>query len=269
MRTVITGDNNNQAPAGFSLLELMVVVAILAATAFIATGSYLGVSEHANDQLVRSEMQEIAEAIRRFKQDTGYYPGEGPFALSSVAADSTTDCPGMVLPDGGVDKDSLPVGADAAWFVSPANFRQLFERPELCDNHPQAGLDTWDAESCRGWRGPYIQGFAEGFVDIRDDINPDNNGANGSPLLGINIQDVWGIADPYEHRSESVAAGTLLDWSATPRFPDPPGRRERQVWGRPYLVFNLNSSPWIVSMGPDSHYNQSAANSDDITLNIQ
>lgn len=234
MSSKFAADRGLPGQRGFSLLELLVVVAILAAVAFVAGGTFRGVRERANDQLVRTEMQAIARAIRQFRQDTGYYPKTGPF--------------------------DLPAG-NPARFYSPANFEQL-----LSPISPLAGtghqLESWDPETGRGWRGPYLQGYAEGFVDIRDGINSGTPAGNpaGNPLAGNNIPDVAGVADPFEHRAASVGGDTLLDWSATA------GGTEREVWGRPYLVFGLDSRPWIVSMGPDGDYGTA---DDNIVLNIE
>jgi prepilin-type N-terminal cleavage/methylation domain-containing protein len=239
--------------AGFSLLEMLVVITILAAVAFIAGGALSGVREQANDQLVRTEMQEIAEAIRQFRQDTGYYPKTGPFNLDTAPGGAVTDAILAV----GFPHSGSSAAERQNWFYSPANFYQLYTRAS-----PLAGtghqLENWDPETGRGWRGPYLKGFAEGYLDIGDGINngtPDGN-PGGDPLGGANtIEDVEGIADPFEHRP---VAG-LLDWSADP------GVVEREWWGRPYLLFDLDSKPRLISMGPDGQY----GTGDDIELRIE
>ncbi|WP_309400857.1 prepilin-type N-terminal cleavage/methylation domain-containing protein [Cerasicoccus maritimus] len=238
------------APRGFTLLELLVVVSVLAAVAFVATGTYRGVSEDSSDRLVRVEMLEIAKAMRQFKQDTGYYPKTGPFALST---------------DGGsVNIDDLPARAGSSdtektrWFYSPANFDQL-----MSTNSPLDGtghqLETWDPDTGRGWRGPYLSGYGEGYVDIRDDINDDPDTAAGDalgdPLLGTTITNVDGIADPFEH---SVTTNNLLGWS------DTVDGAELEKWGRPYLIFSLDDQPFLISMGLDGEY----GTDDDVRLEI-
>ncbi|WP_334319170.1 prepilin-type N-terminal cleavage/methylation domain-containing protein [Termitidicoccus mucosus] len=238
---------------GFSLIELLVVVSLLAAVAFIATGTFRGVGENANDRLVRVEMQEIAKAIRQFKADTGYYPKTGPFALS--------DSDGVPYAN---LNSYLGTSASAAererWFYSPANFYQL-----LASTSPLAGtghpLETWTPESGRGWRGPYLKGFEDGFVDIGDGINDGTalGDVSGDPLAGNRIPNVPGLADPFDHRT----ANARLDWSATP------GGTKREKWGRPYLFLDLDADASVVrmglvSMGPDGEY----GTDDDIQLSI-
>ncbi len=240
---------------GFTLIELLVTVSILAAVAFVAAGNYIGISEHANDQLVRTEMQEIAQAIRQFRQDTGYYPKTGPFGM---------DDDGL---SGVIDYADLPAyaGADDAekkvWFYSPANFWLLLTSDSpLPGGHP---LETWDAESGRGWRGPYLKGFADGYVNISNNVNDGTAAGNtaGDPtetVSAVVLTDVDGLADPFEHRPHN----NLLGWSLKTGS----SRDERDTWGRPYLLFNLNSRPLLVSSGPDGDYVES---NDNIRLEIE
>jgi prepilin-type N-terminal cleavage/methylation domain-containing protein len=220
---------------GFTLLELLVVVSILSAVAFIAAGTFRGASEQANDGLVRVEMQVIAKAIRQFKQDTGYYPKTGPFDL-----DNAVGVPHVNLPSDSGSNDT----ARERWFYSPANFYQL-----LTATSPLVGtghqLEAWDPETGRGWRGPYLQGYQDGYLDIRDGINDGTwlGDITGDPLSGNNITDVVGIADPFDFRSVVVGGDTLMDWSTTS------GGAERDKWGRPYLFIDLDSGGSVVQMG--------------------
>lgn len=228
--------------SGFTLLELLVVVAILAGTAFIASGTFRGVSEHAEERLVRAEMQEIAKALRQFRQDTGYFPKEGPFELA--------------IDDGNVGDDGLPdqamdLGDDALrrWFYSPANFYQLLTATSpLADGDADDDNDhllaKWNAETGRGWRGPYLNGFRDGFVNIGENIDS-----------GMVVTDVVGIADPFSHSP----AGSYYEWSRT-------SSDENWVavpkWGRPYLFMQVGGRWSLVSMGPDGKYDDGIADPD-------
>ncbi|HID46343.1 MAG TPA: prepilin-type N-terminal cleavage/methylation domain-containing protein [Chromatiaceae bacterium] len=244
--------------SGLTLLELMVVIAVLVAVAALASGSLFGTLEVSREKLTEPEMMAIAEAVRQFKKDTGYYPKQGPFNLNTAGGEIAL----ASLPEesGGTNAEKT------RWFYSPANFYQLTRAVS-----PLAGtghmLENWRSEAARGWRGPYLKGFTDGYVDIRDGINdgtPDGNAA-GNPLTGNNIPDVPGVADPFQFRPEPVGGGTLMDWAETPRLPSPPGRLyEKVTWGRPYLLFGLDAQPLVVCMGPDGEYNTA----DDIFLDI-
>lgn len=103
---------------GFTLLELLVVVSVLATLAGITAVALDGYERDSQTQLVRVEMQRIASAIYRFKEDTGYFPEEGIFN------------------DEGDD----------------ANLTWLFSSPENSGTE----ILPWNANSGRGWHGPYL-----------------------------------------------------------------------------------------------------------------
>jgi prepilin-type N-terminal cleavage/methylation domain-containing protein len=255
---------------GFTLLEMLMVISLLAAVAFVATTSYRGVLDRSNEQLVYTEMKEIATAIRRFKQDTGYYPREGPFGLAGAGLGTVSDAEIQVkFPHAGAT-----AAARARWFNSPANFYQI-----LSATGPLATgqLATWNPETGRGWRGPYLTGFAPGTVDIGDGINA---GPWGDPLAATtaNVPDVDGLADRFVFSAVPVADAavdqTLLDWSRTAR----PNRIDIGRSGRPYLFFAIGKGPdgvygsaddtiqhHLVSMGPDGVY----GTNDDIDLSVE
>jgi prepilin-type N-terminal cleavage/methylation domain-containing protein len=265
-------------PRGFTLLELLVVVSILSAVAFIASGAFRGVSEQANDALVRVEMQEIAKAIRQFKQDTGYYPKTGPFALSV---------------DGGeIEYADLPSYAGSTtvekkrWFDSPANFYQLLldRSPLDADNDDETidhQLEYWNEETGRGWRGPYLGGYGEGHLYIGDEIN-DGLVDEFDDLValedGNTIADIVGIADPFEQRPVPVSAGNTdadpeLGWKV---WNENEERYETLLkWGSPYLLIlpSISESdfPWLLSVGPNGLLDSTSYEdnqNDDVRLRI-
>ncbi len=113
-----TYSQNMKKQQGFTLLELLVVVSVLATLAGITAVAMDGYEQDAQEQLVQTEMKRIASAIYRFKEDTGYFPKEGVFP------DNTNNY-------------------DLSW---------LFDSPV------SGGLQVlpWDVNSGRGWNGPYI-----------------------------------------------------------------------------------------------------------------
>ena len=85
---------------GFTLVELMVVIIILAVLTGIAIPSYLALRNRARIQATRSEMQNIATALEMYAADFDAYPA-GAWAAASA------------LVEGGGYMD--PVPTDDAW----------------------------------------------------------------------------------------------------------------------------------------------------------
>ena len=223
---------NSRLATGFTLLELIIVVAILAT---LAGGVVLMVGqteEITQGQIGLVEMSEIREAIVQFKRDTGYLPKQGPFDLTTNG--------GAVPP---------PVEGED-WFNSPANFSQLFQNPLANTGH---SLASWNPDTKRGWRGPYLTTSGEGRVDVGSNLNLDGS---GDPQAGSLLNDVFGIADPFY----SSPKGSYFVWATNPTAP--PYSR----FGRPYFVFDLHDpqKARIVGMGPNRQYDQGAQ--DDIIV---
>ncbi|MEJ2423793.1 MAG: prepilin-type N-terminal cleavage/methylation domain-containing protein [Candidatus Thiodiazotropha sp.] len=193
--------SNNSESAGFSLVEILVVVSILAATAFIATTVMTGVVEESEQRLGRVELTTLAQAVRRFRQDTGYFPREGRFDLDGAGATACSATHDLYAQTAGghavagVNMDSLPAYAGGScaervrWFYSAANLWQLVAEPGELDS--VSGDFTpampWNAQGGRGWRGPYLDDSAEGFVDIGDVAN---HNPVGDPVSGVLVSDV-------------------------------------------------------------------------------
>jgi general secretion pathway protein G len=66
---------------GFTLVELMVVIIILAVLTGIAIPSYLSLRNRARIQATRAEMQNIGTAIAIYEADMGAYPATTVAAL--------------------------------------------------------------------------------------------------------------------------------------------------------------------------------------------
>lgn len=153
---------------GYSLLEMLVVVVVVLSLASIAWGRYGNLEREEATRLAAVQLDQLATAIRAFKTDTGYWPGEGPFALEPAGASLTTgivlrdSLPDIALPLVGVDSDIW----DAAWHAHPGNLWQLFARPDLDASKPLGRLKQWDDASQRGWRGPYLDAGKLKYVDL-------------------------------------------------------------------------------------------------------
>lgn len=228
-------DRKNEA--GFTLLELLVVIAILVALAggvVLALGDVL---DQSSTQVARTEMLEIKNALLRFRADTGFLPKQGPFELAAPEIPCTGAANGSA---------PLPAGKTREWFCSPAHLGALYTDPLAGTGHP---LETWQPDTGRGWRGPYLTQQGEGLVDVGEGLLPDGT---GSPVAGAVLFEARGVADPFV----GDPVGNYLVWRMAPGLP--PHAR----WGRPYFVFDLDdqgaSDPAkearIVGIGPDGQY---------------
>lgn len=232
--------------SGFTLLELLIVVAILAAVAGGVILALGGVQDDAALNLSRGEMLEIKKAILRFRQDTGFLPKQGPFDLA---------------PPDGTGAVPLPAQGEA-WFRSPANLVQLYENPfPTTSTHP---LKAWNPDTGRGWRGPYLTRQGEGLVDLGNGLNGDGT---GSPTTGTALlSEMPGVADPYAAKPGPCTLGGVprecFAWRAVA------GGIPHDRWGRPYFLFDLNdpAQARIVGVGPNGIYDNGIG--DDLVLSL-
>lgn len=165
---------------GFSLIELLVVVAILATIAFVATTSLFGVTERTEGQIATAELAAAAKAVRQFRADTGYFPTEGVFAKQSA-------CPAVY---GANPLAKITAGSNCQWFYHAANLSQLTGADGM-----QQAMQTvmpWNAVTERGWRGPYLSSGANAFANVGEiywDVGAGivNNATSGSVIADVPV----------------------------------------------------------------------------------
>ncbi|MDO9282576.1 MAG: prepilin-type N-terminal cleavage/methylation domain-containing protein [Methylotenera sp.] len=220
---------------GFTLLELLVTLTLLALVAGASVMALDGVDDDAKPQIVQNEMFEISKAISRFRKDTGYYPPQDHPADFSALFSS--ECPFLAQP----------------------------ALVHLCTKNPDTG---------RFWRGPYLASQGIAYLDIgyHDDAGvvaattdaPDYALAldgTGSPVVGALMKNIQAKADLYER----VPAGSYLAWHSCNAYnnyllPAIPNDADCEAvlakYGRPYLLFDLNDNnkARLVSMGADGEY---------------
>lgn len=217
---------------GFTLIELLIVTAILASLAGGAVIMVGAADQSSHVQIGQIEIGEIREALIQFKRDMGYLPTQGPLAL-------TDDGGAVAAPVEGED-----------WFYNPANFAPLFENPFAGSSH---ALASWNPDTKRGWRGPYLSSSAEKFVTIGDSIQADGS---GSPALGDLLDKVMGVADPFL----GLPVGNYLSWKSCE------GGNPIERQGCPYLLLDAGDAQnaRILSFGPNRTYE--GGGGDDIVL---
>lgn len=245
---------------GLTLLELLTVLAIVVAVAGIASSSFNGVDRRTRAELTRTEMMQVAAAIRQFRQDTGYYPKQGIFG-------HVGNTPPGLVEAGAVPQDE---------FDSPANFYQLFSQPTTDGT---VAILPFDENTGRGWRGPYLT--RENLVDVGESLDEDGNGSpdtTADPDTDAH-KNIQGVADPQEFNPVVSGGGDcgedagntlcILDWRPIPA--DPAFIRH----GRPFLYFiDLDAEtnvagcavPCLVALGVNGFYDQGGV--DDIVVSV-
>ncbi len=225
---------------GFTLLELLVVITLLAVLASVALLANDGVNDQAELDATKFEMAELRKALLQFRRDSGsnHFPNQGAYVCEDP------DNPGQINPalvaiKSGGSLYSISGSSDAerlAWCQSAANFWMLFHDP-----YDRPVNSQWDPDTKRGWHGPYLTRSGPSYVDVGTIIE----GTLGSESTGTLIQAVRGIADGFS----ASPVGTYLAWRVSPLATAGPSN------GRPYLMFDLdNGDARIVSLGEDGDY---------------
>jgi prepilin-type N-terminal cleavage/methylation domain-containing protein len=172
---------------GFTLLEMVVVVAILAVVAGTAIVALGGTEDDARTLLARSEMATLRDALVRWKQDIGSFPDTSGSLTPLVALALGRDPAGNVTP---LPDPSLASTANGWVLANPGTSVP----PAL--TFPSASLSTWNPATRRGWRGPYLS------IELT------------SRLLVINEKDsspgTYELADPWDHMPTASDPATLV-----------------------------------------------------------
>lgn len=72
--------NNN---SGFTLVELLIVIVIIAILAAVSFVAYNGITDRANDAAVRQDLSGLKTKIEIYKIDTGVYPEDSAFTAGA------------------------------------------------------------------------------------------------------------------------------------------------------------------------------------------
>ena len=82
------GNNMKKTTSGFTIVELLVVIVVLAILATITIVAYNGIQARARDSLRTSEINTIQKALALYRIDNGSYPSAGAddtsYPLSSI-----------------------------------------------------------------------------------------------------------------------------------------------------------------------------------------
>src|SRR5574344_2310176 len=75
--------------SGFTLVELLIVIAIIATLAGVLLSQYGGVTESARATKCKSNLRNLAQAVQAYGMATGYYPPAGSFPTIGMGVDSS------------------------------------------------------------------------------------------------------------------------------------------------------------------------------------
>lgn len=72
---------------GFTLVELLITIVVIAILASVTVVSYQGLQNRAHDSIVQSELRKVGQSIEVYMLETSYYPSLSQFpAITSASA---------------------------------------------------------------------------------------------------------------------------------------------------------------------------------------
>ena len=98
MKPVCYNLDMRKSTSGFTIVELLIVIVVVAILAAISVVAYNGIQGRANDSAVKNDLANFAKRIRLLEADTGVMPPGG--AIRSGGADTGTNYifPGVTFP---------------------------------------------------------------------------------------------------------------------------------------------------------------------------
>jgi len=113
--------NRNYKKQGFTLVEMMAVLLIIALLASLAGTAFLGQIDKAKVKTTKADLVTLRSAVIQFKMDTGYYPSEdvGLIELVEQPMDLEGWAPGGYLPETTLPKDGW--GNEFVYILDPGD----------------------------------------------------------------------------------------------------------------------------------------------------
>jgi len=144
-----------KAQAGFTIVELLIVIVVIAILAAISIVAYNGIQERARYSRMQSDLNSVNKAILLYYGDKGYYPYTGATGSNTGAA--ITNIPGLVpeyinsLPT--FPGDGLGGYYVYIWSANGANYKLIRLVPSgiPLPTIEQGASNVDPARSTRGW----------------------------------------------------------------------------------------------------------------------
>ena len=119
MRTRRKAGNRRGGRAGFTLLELMVVIVILGLLAALVVPKLIGQSEKAKQTAAQVQIRSIEQALQLFKLDNGFYPATEQGLAALVRAPEVGRIPKNYRKGGYMDRIPNDPWANPYVYLSP------------------------------------------------------------------------------------------------------------------------------------------------------
>jgi general secretion pathway protein G len=129
--------------AGFTLIELMVVIIILGLLAAIVMPRVVGETDRARYEQAKVQMRILEDALKRYKLDSGLFPSTEQGLEALVRKPSSGTLP-RYWPEGGyLDKGDIP--------IDPWGNHYIYISPGL--HSPDFDLKSFGADGLEGGEG--------------------------------------------------------------------------------------------------------------------
>lgn len=151
MRTQRNHPPRRDARAGFTLLELMVVIVILGLLAALVVPKLIGQSEKAKQTAAHVQIKSLEQALQLFKLDNGFYPSTEQGLAALVRAPEVGRIPKNYRQGGYIDRiPNDPWGSPYA-YLSPGAHGDYDISSYGADAMPggegeNADINSWDAQ---------------------------------------------------------------------------------------------------------------------------
>ncbi len=151
MEKIRNGRDRLRGRAGFTLLEIMVVIVILGLLAALVVPKLIGRTEEAKRTQTRIQIKNLEQALQLFKLDNGFYPETEQGIEALVRAPEIGRVPKNYRKGGYLDRVPKDPWGNVYVYVSPGTQGDYDISSYGADGVPggegeDADINSWDAE---------------------------------------------------------------------------------------------------------------------------